>query len=102
MIVSSQTLSQEYRYLDADDPYGEFKIFLPREREHEYHLDHFDDRFIIRTNDHAKNFRLMATPVDQPGREHWQEIVSASRRCLSGRFRCCSKTIWCSKSARAA
>ena len=41
MIVSAHTNSQEYRYLEADQPFGEFKIFLPREREHEYHVDHF-------------------------------------------------------------
>jgi oligopeptidase B len=76
MIVSSQTLSQEYRYLDADDPHGEFKIFLPRQRAHEYHLGHFQDRFLIRSNDGAKNFRLMATPLDRTGKENWREIVA--------------------------
>jgi oligopeptidase B len=75
MIVSSQTISQEYRYLDAGDPFGQFKIFLPRERAHEYYLDHFQDRFIIRTNSEAKNFRLMSTLVEKPEREHWQEII---------------------------
>ncbi len=75
MIVSAQTISQEYRYLDADDPHGEFKIFLPREREHEYHIEHFHDRFIIRTNDHSKNFRLLSTPMEKPERKHWQEII---------------------------
>ncbi|TMA59313.1 MAG: S9 family peptidase [Deltaproteobacteria bacterium] len=75
MIVSAQTISREYRYLDADDPHGEFKIFLPREREHEYHIKHFHDRFIIRTNDHAKNFRLLSTPMEKPERKHWQEII---------------------------
>ena len=75
MIVSASTLSQEYRYLEADNPFGEFTIFLPRQREHEYSIDHFGDRFLIRTNDQAKNFRLMATPVDKIGKEHWREIV---------------------------
>jgi len=75
MIVSSQTLSQEYRYLDADDSYGEFKMFLSRERDHEYHVAHFDNRFLIRSNDRAKNFRLMAAPLEHTGRENWQEIV---------------------------
>jgi oligopeptidase B len=75
MIVSAQTVSQEYRYLDADHPHGEFQIFLRREREHEYHIDHIEDRFIIRTNDDAKNFRLMWTPIAKPQRENWHEIV---------------------------
>jgi oligopeptidase B len=76
MIVSAQTVSQEYRYLDADDPQGEFEIFLLRQREHEYHIDHIEDRSIIRTNDGAKNFRLMWTPVAKPQRENWHEIVA--------------------------
>jgi len=35
MIVSAQTVSQEYRYLDADHPQGEFQVFLLRERGHD-------------------------------------------------------------------
>ena len=58
MIVSAHTISQEYRYLEADRPSGEFKVFLPREREHEYHIDHFHDRFIIRTNLSGEEFSL--------------------------------------------
>ena len=75
LLVSAQTIAHEYRYLDADEPLGACKIFLPRARGHEYQIDHIGDRFIIRTNDQAKNFRLMATPVAQPGREYWREII---------------------------
>ena len=74
-LVSSHTNSQEYRFMEADRPFGEFKLFLARRREHEYHVEHFDDRFIIRTNDQAKNFRLMETLMDRPGQEHWREII---------------------------
>ena len=75
MIVSAHTSSQEYRYLAADAPSGDFKIFQPRQPEHEYHVEHFQDRFIIRTNDKAKNFRLMWTPLDRTARAHWKEII---------------------------
>jgi oligopeptidase B len=75
MIISRQTLSTEFRYVDADDPGGEFKIFLPREKEHEYWVDHYKDHFYVVTNDQAKNFRLIMTPVDRTGREHWKELV---------------------------
>ncbi len=75
MLVSAHATSQEYHYLDANDPFGEFKLFLAREPNHEYHIDHFQDRFIIRTNDRAKNFRLASTLIDQPGKDHWQEII---------------------------
>jgi oligopeptidase B len=86
MIVSSHTLSQEYRYLETDNPTGTFSVFLPRERDHEYHLDHYQDRFLIRTNDHAKNFRLMATAVDKPSREHWHEIIPHRQDVFLGDF----------------
>jgi oligopeptidase B len=86
LIVSAQSVSQEYRYLDAGDPAGEFKIFLPRERLHEYHIDHYQDRFIIRTNSGAKNFRLMETPVERPGRKHWREIIPHRDDVYLGEF----------------
>jgi oligopeptidase B len=75
MIGSSQTLSSEFRYLDADKPQGEFQVVVPRQRDHEYSVDHFQDQFFIRTNYKAKNFRLMKTAVRQTGLEHWQEVI---------------------------
>jgi oligopeptidase B len=76
IIGSSQTLSNEYRYVDADDPMGDFQVFLPREPDHEHNLDHFGDHFYIRTNvDGAKNFKLMRTPVGQTGKENWEEVI---------------------------
>jgi oligopeptidase B len=86
MIVSSHTLSQEYRYLEADHPTGTFRVFWPRERDHEYHLDHYQDRFLIRTNDQAKNFRLMATAVEQTAKGYWQEIIPHRQDVFLGDF----------------
>jgi oligopeptidase B len=75
MIASRQTLATEYRYLEAGDPAGEFTVFLPRERKHEYHVDHYRDSFYVRTNDQAENFRLVQTPVGATGKEYWQEVI---------------------------
>jgi oligopeptidase B len=75
MIASTQTLSSEYRYLDAGAPADTFAVFLPREPRHEYSVDHFGDHFYIRTNDGAKNFRLMKTPVAHTAKENWVEVV---------------------------
>ena len=86
MIVASQTICQEYRYLDADEPGGEFKVFLPRQRGHEYNVDHIGDRFIIRTNDQAKNFRLMWTPVENTARRQWQEVIPHREDVFLGDF----------------
>ncbi|HEY1236583.1 MAG TPA: S9 family peptidase [Candidatus Binatia bacterium] len=86
MIVSAQTLSQEYRYLEAEHPHGNFQVFLPREREHEYHIEHVEDRFIIRTNDGAKNFRLMWTPIAKPQRGNWHELIPHREDVYLGDF----------------
>ncbi len=74
-IASASTLSSEYRFLNANDPNEEFKIIQPREKELEYSVDHFQDKFYILTNLEAKNFRLMATPVDKTTKENWVEII---------------------------
>lgn len=75
MIVSSSTLSDEYRYLDADDPTGTFKVIQPRERKLEYSVSHFKDKFYIRTNLDAVNFRLMETPLNATTKENWKEVI---------------------------
>ena len=64
MIGSSSTISDEHRFLAADNPTGEFSIIQPRERGLEYSTSHFGDDFYIRTNaDGATNFKLMKAPV---------------------------------------
>lgn len=75
LIGSHQTLSTEFRYLDADRADGEFRVFEPRRRDHEYQVDHFQDHFYVRTNDGAKNFRLMRTPVSATAQGHWEEVI---------------------------
>ncbi len=75
IIGSSSTLSDEYRFLDAGNPEGEFNVFQPRQRGLEYSIAHYNDRFYIRTNYHAVNFRLMETPVDKTGLENWKEVI---------------------------
>jgi oligopeptidase B len=75
VISSYQTLSTEYRILEADKPEGEFRIFQARMPDLEYSIDHQGDRFLIRTNLHATNFRLMECPLDRTGLVAWQEVI---------------------------
>lgn len=75
LIASRQTLSTEYRYLDASQPAGTFRVFLARRRGHEYEVDHAGEHFWIRTNHEAKNFRLMRTPETRTALEAWHEVI---------------------------
>jgi oligopeptidase B len=76
VIYSSQTLSQDYRVLSADDPTGEWQVVQPRERDLEYGISHYGDHFYIVTNWEAKNFRLMRTPVGATSKENWEEVIA--------------------------
>jgi oligopeptidase B len=82
MIGSFSTVSTEYRFLNADNPSGEFEIFQPRERDHEYMVDHYGDKFYVVTNLEAKNFRLMETPVTKTSKENWREIIPHRKEVL--------------------
>lgn len=74
-IYSAATLSSEVRILDANHPDEPFKIFQPREKEVLYDISALDDKFLIRTNWNAKNFRLMECPLDKTGKENWKEVI---------------------------
>lgn len=75
LIASSQTLSDEVRILEADDPTGVFRVFQPRRRGLEYAVEHQGDRFLVRTNLEAVNFRLVECPLDRTGLEAWRDVV---------------------------
>ena len=75
-IGSYQTVSTEYRMLDASKPEGEFVLIEPRSRDHEYSVTDFGDKLYIVTNLEAKNFRLMEAPVKSPGRKNWKEVIA--------------------------
>ena len=74
-IASNSTMSDEYRYLDANEPDGDFHIIQPRERGLEYSAAHFDDHFYMVTNWQAHNFRLMKVAVGKEGKDHWREVI---------------------------
>ena len=70
-----QTVTSEVRFIPADKPDEPWQVFEPRRRHHEYDIEHAGDRFYIRTNDQATNFRLMQTPVDTTSCARWEEVI---------------------------
>jgi oligopeptidase B len=51
-------------------------VFIPRAKDHIYSLDHLGERFVVRTNDNAKNFRVVLVPLETAAdRSTWQDIV---------------------------
>jgi oligopeptidase B len=77
LIDSSSTVTTEVRYAALDDPTLDFRIFLPRERGHEYSVDHVGERWVIRSNWQAVNFRLLEAAADATAeRSRWSELVA--------------------------
>jgi oligopeptidase B len=85
VIHLESTLSSEARLVDAVKPDAAPVLFLGRERDHEYLIDHDGERFVIHTNWGAQNFRLMETktPAD---RAAWRDVVPHDPAALIGSF----------------
>lgn len=76
LIHSSSTVTSEVRYARTDDPQLRFEVLLPRQRGHEYSVDHVDGRWVIRTNWRARNFRICEADVGAAhDRSAWRELV---------------------------
>ncbi|WP_394368792.1 S9 family peptidase [Hymenobacter guriensis] len=70
------TMSSEVRYLEAGKPAEALKVFLPREADHLYEVEHLGDQFYVRSNAGAPNFRLLKTPVTNTAKTAWQEVIA--------------------------
>ncbi|EMZ6418034.1 oligopeptidase B [Escherichia coli] len=70
--LASATTS-EVRLLDAEMADAEPFVFLPRRKDHEYSLDHYQHRFYLRSNRHGKNFGLYRTRLRDE--QQWEELI---------------------------
>ena len=81
MIEAGSHTTNEYRFLLAADPTGDFHLLAPRVDDQEYYPDHRalpgqPGLFYIRTNDTGKNFRVVTAPTTTPDRDHWTELIA--------------------------
>ncbi len=79
MIATESTLSSEHHFLPVSEPMGAFKVFLPREEEHEHSVMHVPGqpgKWYIMTNWNAQNFRLMECAEGATAdKAKWKEVV---------------------------
>ena len=76
IISSNSKTTSEAQYFSASKP-DFLHMVTPRRSNHRYFVDHRGDRFYIRTNDHARNYRLMTAPDSAPEMKNWKEIIPA-------------------------
>lgn len=76
LIHSNSTVSDEYRILEANNPEGAFRVFHPRQRDLEYSVDGFNNRWYIITNAQgATNFKLMTSQRAQTNLNDWKDLI---------------------------
>jgi oligopeptidase B len=76
-IVSDHNgVATEYQLLEASQPNAAFKTFLPRQKGHEYDIVHYQNKFYVRTNWKAENFRLVEVPEGKTAdMAAWKEVI---------------------------
>ncbi len=74
-IVSGAKTMDEYRYLAADNPTGEWKVISPRREGHQYNADFDSGEFYIVTNKDAENFKVMKAPAADPAEKNWTDFI---------------------------
>jgi oligopeptidase B len=74
VIGSGDHETSEVRLIPAADPTAEPKVVEPRANGVRYDLEHWDDRFLIRTNaDGAIDFKVVSAPIADPRRANWTD-----------------------------
>ena len=73
--------TSEVRWMPAGAPVETWRLLRPREKDHEYYVDHGrgpdGDVLYIRTNGEGRrNFRLVRAPLSDPRPERWTELIA--------------------------
>ncbi len=73
--VSGSQVSTECAWCPADAATPDFRVIDPRRSEVEYDVDHRDGEWFIRTNEGARNFRIVRAKVGDADRSRRIEVV---------------------------
>jgi oligopeptidase B len=83
LLLSAQSAdTTEVRYMKADQAKSDFTVFLPREKQHRYFLDHRENLFYIRSDKNAKNFQVFTAPEDDPDAKKWKIFIAQDKDVL--------------------
>jgi oligopeptidase B len=74
-LTSESKLSTEVRFLPADQPAAPLRLVEARSPDHKYFLEHRGDKFYIRTNEKAKNYKIVTTSIEHAEKANWQEFI---------------------------
>lgn len=77
-IGSSSFTSSETRFIPADQPNAKFTLFLPRQKDIQYGVDDYTDRYFITWKDPKnKNQKVYEVPkIGYEDRSKWKEVIA--------------------------
>ncbi len=68
-------ITSEVHVIPAGQPEEVPRVVEARRQGVEYGVEHHGGAFLLLTNDEAENFRVVATPADDPSRQNWSELI---------------------------
>ncbi|MBN1789215.1 MAG: S9 family peptidase [Bacteroidales bacterium] len=76
-LASGSFTTSEYRYLPADKPLADFKVFLPRQKDVDYSIQHHKTRIFIKYKDlqHINSMIYEAPLSGFSDKSTWKELV---------------------------
>lgn len=77
LLHSGSLTSTEVRGLPADRPTAPLAMVAARRSDVRLQAEHHDGYFYLLTNDGAKNFRLVRTPLGSSDPADWEEVIAA-------------------------
>ncbi|WP_444997471.1 S9 family peptidase [Aliikangiella sp. IMCC44359] len=86
-IAIESTTSDEVRLINADIPNNEPQLFLAREKNHKYNVEHLGKDFYVSTDFNAPNKKLVKVKDSQIGtKDNWVEIIPHNEDSLIQEF----------------
>lgn len=76
------TDTTEFRYVRADQPQASYVLFLPREKQQRYFIDHRENLFYIRSNKGAPNFQVFTAPEENSRPQNWKVFIAGDKDVL--------------------
>jgi oligopeptidase B len=79
LMQAESHITSEVRFLAAASPAGNWTVIEPRKEGVRYYADEGNGTFYIRVNDTDPSYRLVTTPVANPGKGNWTELIAARK-----------------------
>ena len=83
LVISAGTSGNEIHWKDLSRPNSSFQLLIPGFDYDSEVIDNLENKFLVRTNIGAPNYRLVLIDPEKPSKENWQEILPEKPQVLT-------------------